>query len=83
MTVTFDEAAFGCDKLLNFRREDGSVQTLQVHIPAGIDEGQSIRLRGKGMPGAGGGVAGDLMMKVHIQEKPGIYQERDWICIPQ
>lgn len=71
VTVTFDEAAFGCDKLLNFRREDGSVQTLQVHIPAGIDEGQSIRLRGKGMPGAGGGEAGDLMMKVHIQEKTG------------
>ena len=34
-------------------------------------------------PAREAGVAGDLMMKVHIQEKPGIYQERDWICIPQ
>lgn len=71
VTVSFDEAAFGCDKLLNFRRDDGSLQTLQVHIPAGIDEGQSIRLRGKGMAGSGGGASGDLIMKVHVQEKPG------------
>ena len=71
ITVSFDEAAFGADKVLHFRREDGSTQSLQVHIPAGIDQGQSIRLRGKGMPGSGGGEAGDLMMKVHIEEKPG------------
>ena len=30
-------------------------QSLKVHIPAGIDSGKSIRLRGKGMPGTGGG----------------------------
>ena len=71
VTVSFDEAAFGCGKLLNIRRDDGSVQTLQVQIPAGIDDGQSIRLRGKGMPGRGGAQAGDLLMKVHVEQKPG------------
>ena len=71
VTVSFEEAAFGCEKLLHIRKEDGSVQTLQVHIPAGIDDGQSIRLRGKGMPGVGSGRSGDLMLKVRVQEKAG------------
>lgn len=51
--VSFDEAAFGGEKLIHIGTQDGSgqVQSLQVHIPAGIEDGKSIRLRGKGMPG--------------------------------
>ena len=62
--MTFDEAAFGCDKIIRLQREDGSVQSLQVRIPAGIETGKSIRLRGKGMPGASGAPAGALLLKV-------------------
>ena len=70
ITISFDEAVYGCDKTIRF---DGSLgQTLKVHIPAGIDEGQSVRLRGKGYPGNGGMPAGDLLLKVHITEKQGI-----------
>lgn len=70
--VTFDEAAFGCDKIISFQSPDGrGTQTLQVHIPAGIDSGKSIRLKGKGMPGAGGGQAGDLLLKVKVGSRPG------------
>ena len=69
LTVSFEEAAFGCDKRIAL---DGSrKQTLEVHIPAGIDEGQSVRLRGKGYPGSGKMPAGDLILKVHIAEKAG------------
>lgn len=71
VSVTFDEAAFGCDKVIRLQREDGSVQSLQVHIPAGIETGKSIRLRGKGMPGLAGAPAGDLLLKVTVGEKPG------------
>ena len=49
--VTFDEAAFGCDKIVRLKREDGSIQSLQVHIPAGIEDGKTIRLRAKACPG--------------------------------
>lgn len=73
VSVSFEEAVFGCDKLLRISDPNGKgkTQTLQVHIPAGIEDGKSIRLRGKGMPGPGGGEAGDLLLKVHVAEKPG------------
>ena len=69
--ISFEEAACGCDKMLQLQDETGKTQLLQVHIPAGIDEGQSIRLKGKGATGTGGGTDGDLMLKVHIIPKPG------------
>ncbi len=72
ISISFNEAAFGCDKLINLSGADGSgKQTLKVHIPAGIDNGKSIRLRGKGNPGYGGALAGDLLLKVHVGERPG------------
>lgn len=71
MEISFDEAVFGCDKILRLQDGNGKNSSLKVHIPAGIDEGQSIRLKGKGAPGTRGGSAGDLMIKVHILPKPG------------
>ena len=74
INVTFDEAAFGADKRISLSDPDGSSgapQTLQVHIPAGIDTGKSIRLKGKGMPGTGGGEPGDLLLKVTVGTRPG------------
>ncbi len=69
--VTFDEAAFGGDRYFDLKDPAGKKQSIKVHIPAGIDNGQSIRLRGKGMPGANGGKAGDLLLKVHVAARPG------------
>ncbi len=72
ITVGFDEAAFGCDKMIHIQAADGTgVQSLSVHIPAGIDDGKSVRLRGKGHPGFGGGENGDLLLKVHITPRAG------------
>ncbi|OBS08362.1 DnaJ C-terminal domain-containing protein [Acidihalobacter prosperus] len=42
-------------------------RALNVTIPAGVTEGQRIRLSGQGQPGAGGGPAGDLYLVVHIR----------------
>lgn len=48
---------------------------ITVDIPAGIDEGQQIRLSGKGEPGTKGGPAGDLYVQVQI--KPDDFFERE------
>ncbi|APZ44031.1 DnaJ C-terminal domain-containing protein [Acidihalobacter ferrooxydans] len=45
----------------------GDGRTLAVNIPAGVSDGQRIRLTGQGAPGLGGGPAGDLYLSVHIQ----------------
>jgi len=50
-------------------------KVLEVAIPAGIDEGQRIRLSGKGEPGTNGGPPGDLYVEIHI--KPHEVFQRD------
>ena len=49
---------------------------IQVTIPAGIDNGQSIRIRDKGEPGTNGGPRGDLMVEVVVSRHP-IFQRQD------
>jgi len=58
----------------------GSVRathTLQVTIPAGVADGQRIRLRGQGHPGLHGGPAGDLYLVVHIRPSRALKREGD------
>lgn len=50
---------------------------IQVTVPAGIDNGQSIRVRGKGEPGANGGEQGDLLVEVAVSSHP-IFQRQDY-----
>ncbi len=51
-------------------------KTIQVSIPAGIDNGQSIRIRGKGEPGRNGGERGDLLVEVIVSQHP-IFKRQD------
>ena len=50
---------------------------IQVSIPAGIDNGQSIRIRGKGEPGERGGEWGDLLVEVSVSRHP-IFQRQEY-----
>lgn len=47
-----------------------SRKKIQVSIPAGIDNGQSVRIRGKGEPGINGGERGDLLVEVVVSRHP-------------
>ncbi len=54
-----------------------SKKKIQVSVPAGIDNGQSIRIRDKGEPGSNGGPRGDLLVEVVVQRHP-IFQRQDY-----
>ena len=52
-------------------------KTLEVAIPAGIDEGMRIRSSGNGEPGMNGGPAGDLYVEIHIKAHPVFQRDGD------
>jgi molecular chaperone DnaJ len=52
-------------------------RSLTVRIPAGVDDGQRIKLAGQGEPGRGGAPAGDLFVKVHVTPHPVFGRSKD------
>ncbi|CUX47774.1 molecular chaperone DnaJ [Clostridium sp. C105KSO13] len=55
---------------------ESSKKRIKVSIPAGIDNGQSVRIREKGEPGVNGGPRGDLLVEVNVSRHP-IFQRQD------
>lgn len=75
LMVTLEEAFSGSMRTISLRKADprtGQVVTdeVQVRIPAGIGEGQRLRVPGHGGGGAGGGEDGDLFLRVRIAAHP-------------
>lgn len=66
LDVDFIDAINGATKRLTL--PDGAI--LDVKIPKGAEDGQVLRLRGKGGPGQGGGAAGDALIELHIGTHP-------------
>ena len=52
-----------------------SKKKIQVSIPAGIDNGQSVRIREKGEPGINGGPRGDLLVEVVVSRHPSLQRQ--------
>jgi DnaJ-class molecular chaperone len=66
LTIDFLDAVNGAAKRLTL--PDG--RTLDVKVPVGVEEGQSLRLRGQGSPGRNGGPAGDALIEIHVEDHP-------------
>ncbi|HEU5395966.1 MAG TPA: J domain-containing protein [Verrucomicrobiae bacterium] len=67
--VTLEEAARGSVRTVTVRHDSRS-ESHQVRIPAGVTEGQRLRLAGRGEHGSGGGAAGDLYLRVRLARHP-------------
>ena len=74
LQLTLEEAAFGIEKVVKFRTKNEDKE-ISVSIPAGVDNGDRVRLSGKGEPGINQGPPGDLFIRV-VLEKHSIF-ERD------
>lgn len=67
LTISFNEAVFGCEKSISLQDPStGKVSNLSIHIPAGIESGKTVRLKGQGNPGRNGGAAGDVLLNVNV-----------------
>ncbi|MBI5863859.1 MAG: J domain-containing protein [Planctomycetes bacterium] len=77
VTISFEEAARGSSREVVLNDADGGVEKLSVKLPAGISDGQAVRVRGRGQVGPGG--RGDLLIRARIQPHP--YFRRDGLDI--
>jgi len=77
LTVDFVTAATGGKQRLSLAPEE----RLDVTIPAGVEDGQVLRLRGKGGPGFGGGTSGDALIEVHVAAHPLFRRDGDNVLL--
>jgi len=68
-TIPFATAVLGGETQIAVRRQTGQVDTINVKIPPGIDEGKKIRLRGQG-EAVSGGTPGDILITIHVAPHP-------------
>jgi molecular chaperone DnaJ len=67
-TITFKEAVFGTTLELKLSTDGGKPQTITARVPAGVNDGAKIRVKGKGAPGEAG--PGDLFILLHVKQHP-------------
>jgi len=70
LTVPFTTAVLGGEAQIAVQRPEGRTETIQIKIPAGIEDGKKIRLRGQGNTSPNGGPEGDLMIKINAAAHP-------------
>jgi curved DNA-binding protein len=75
LLVTLDEVLRGGTRTISLQRADPrtgetKTETIKVRIPPGVQDGQVIRVRGKGGEGTGGAPAGDLLLRVRLAAHP-------------
>jgi DnaJ-class molecular chaperone len=77
LEITLPEAFKGTARQVEVRREDGQTKRLDVKVPAGVRDGQRIRLAGQGGPDGAGGPAGDLYLRIRVRPHPFLRREGD------
>jgi curved DNA-binding protein len=69
LSITLEESVSGAEKKLSLQKED-HVEEINIKVPPGISSGKKLRLAGKGSPGYGEGMPGDLYLNISILPHP-------------
>lgn len=75
VTVSFEKLLLAVRRLFACRAATVVSRIMKSIFRQVLNPGKSIRLKGKGYPGVGGGEAGDLLLKINVQDKPGYKRE--------
>ena len=67
INLSIEETFYGCEKKISLRTSKGTMKTFSIKVPAGIRNGEKVRLLGQGKPGVNGGRNGDLFIKINIE----------------
>lgn len=84
LNVTFEESAVGTEKTISFiRQKNGRDDTakISVKVPAGVKQGQRLRLANEGDLPSGSSRAGDLFVIINVQEHPLFRREDDDVLL--
>src|SRR5487761_1123058 len=79
--IPFNLAISGGETQLALTRASGETETLTVRIPAGIDDGKKLRLRGRGEAGLNGGPRGNLLVTVRVAPHPYFTRRGDHLYV--
>jgi len=74
LSIPFRQAVLGGEQQLDLSRH-GHPEPIKVRIPAGVDQGQKLRVAGKGAPSPAGGPAGDLLLEIEVGSDPVFSRE--------
>jgi DnaJ-class molecular chaperone len=75
--ISLEEAFSGTHRTIQIRQPNGQVRNLEVKIPAGVTDGQRVRVAGQGEPGIGGMPAGDLYLVITVRPHPVFERKGD------
>lgn len=84
LNITFEESALGTEKTISFiRQKNGKEDTarLAVKVPAGVKQGQRLKLNGEGDGGPNGGSSGDLYVIINVQDHLLFKREEDDVVV--
>ncbi|MFN2257034.1 MAG: DnaJ C-terminal domain-containing protein [Desulfuromonadaceae bacterium] len=74
ISIPFSQAVLGGERSIHFRH-DGRDEHIQVRIPVGVEQGQKLRVAGKGGAAPQGGKPGDLMLEIQVEKDPRFTRE--------
>lgn len=79
--IPFATSITGGEVQLSIQRPSGKTETLSVKIPAGIEDGKKIRVRGQGQPAPRGGTPGDILLCVRVQPHPYFHRRGNQLLV--
>ena len=79
--VPFSVAIAGGEVQLSVQRANGHVDQIAVKIPAGIEDGKKIRLRGQGEQTSDGGTPGDILLTVRVATHPFFHRQGEHLVV--